>query len=110
MIGKNEKDVDNVPHEPEINELEVRSLRKSFFERCKKSCHHHQHRDCRHDSVAEIANIKIYCNKHSTFSYFQDKCANWYKPEINHIKIQCEISQKPEKECFKEGCYELDKV
>ena len=59
MIGENEKDVDDVPQEPEINELEVRSLRKGFFEGREKSRHHHQHRDGRHDSVAEITNIKM---------------------------------------------------
>ena len=59
MIGKNEKDVDNVPHKPEINELEVRRLGECVFERCKKSCHHHQHRDGRHDPVTEITQIKI---------------------------------------------------
>ena len=68
MIGKNEKDVDNVPQKPEINELEVRSLRKGVFERCKKSRHHHQDSDGRHDPVTEITNIKILYTKPSPFS------------------------------------------
>ena len=59
MIGKNEKDVDNVPQKPEINELEVRSLRNGVFERCEKSRHHHQDSDGRHDSVTEIIKTKI---------------------------------------------------
>ena len=59
MIGENEEDVNNMPHEPEINELEVRSLWECVFERFKKSRHHHQHSDGRHDPVTEINNIKI---------------------------------------------------
>ena len=59
--------------------------------------------------VAMILSLKLQTSKYNTPNrhHFLEK---WYKPEISPVKIQCEICQKPEKECLKEGCDELYKV
>ena len=76
-VDKNDEDnVDNETEEPNINVLEVRSLRKRRVNRRKQSSQDKQAGECAHEAVGEISSVDV-------------ESEIGYNPENKRLKESC---------------------
>ena len=57
MVNNDEKYIDNVPHEPQVNVLEVGGSGQVIFYWSKESCKNQHGSDGAHEPVTEIGDI-----------------------------------------------------